>query len=145
MMVKKLIAMAVISFIAMYSLMYMMVDVYGNIFSNVNQLYMAGLMTGAMLLIEIAVMGSMYSKKTTLIVAIIGIAILAIGSAGIRTQFAVSDKEFLKSMIPHHASALLMCKKADLNDLEIRQLCNDIVAGQQNEIDWMKAKLMTVK
>jgi uncharacterized protein (DUF305 family) len=44
-------------------------------------------------------------------------------------------------MIPHHAGAILMCEKASLNDAEIRQLCMDIISGQQTEIDRMKAKL----
>lgn len=34
-------------------------------------------------------------------------------------QVAVSDKQFLKSMIPHHAAAVLMVKEAKLTDPEI--------------------------
>ena len=44
-------------------------------------------------------------------------------------------------MIPHHSAAILMCKSADLTDPEIKQLCDDIIAGQQAEIDQMKEKL----
>ena len=32
-----------------------------------------------------------------------------------------------------------MCEKAPIEDVEIRQLCNTIVSGQQSEIDQMKA------
>ncbi|MBI5354011.1 MAG: DUF305 domain-containing protein [Chloroflexi bacterium] len=62
----------------------------------------------------------------------------------IRQQSAVSDKQFLKSMIPHHASAILMCEKANLQDPEIKDLCQSIISGQQAEIDQMKAKLQEV-
>ena len=37
-----LLIMAVVSFIAMYILMYAMVDTLGNAYNNYNQLYMAG-------------------------------------------------------------------------------------------------------
>ena len=41
-------------------------------------------------------------------------------------------------MIPHHASAILMCEQATITDAEIRELCGNIVAGQQQEIATMK-------
>jgi uncharacterized protein (DUF305 family) len=44
-------------------------------------------------------------------------------------------------MIPHHAGAILMCNEASANNAEIRQLCVNIVAGQQREIAEMKALL----
>ena len=72
-MYKKLAFMIVLSFIAMYILMYSMVDVFANVIPNVNQFYMAGLMTMPMLIIEIIVMGSMYMNKKW------NMALLAIG------------------------------------------------------------------
>jgi uncharacterized protein (DUF305 family) len=44
-------------------------------------------------------------------------------------------------MIPHHAGAILMCEEAPIQDAEIRRLCRSIIAGQQAEIDEMKARL----
>lgn len=41
---RALLGMTVLSYIAMYVLMYAMVDRWSNVFNNVNQLYMAGLM-----------------------------------------------------------------------------------------------------
>ena len=63
----------------------------------------------------------------------------------LRNQIAISDKDFLKSMIPHHAGAILMCSKASLEDPEIKKLCKSIIDSQQSEIDWMKKKLDHVK
>jgi uncharacterized protein (DUF305 family) len=59
----------------------------------------------------------------------------------IRQQTAVTDQQFLRSMIPHHAGAILMCDRASLDDREIKELCRAIVSGQQREIDQMKATL----
>jgi uncharacterized protein (DUF305 family) len=60
---------------------------------------------------------------------------------GIRQQVAVTDEQFLKSMIPHHAGAILMCEKAWIQDSEIQSLCREIIRGQQSEIEQMKAVL----
>ena len=44
-------------------------------------------------------------------------------------------------MIPHHSGAILMCQDAAIEDQRIRGLCKTIVAGQQTEIDQMRAIL----
>lgn len=54
---------------------------------------------------------------------------------------AISDRQFLRSMIPHHASAILMCNEARIQGQEIKDLCKNIITNQQAEIDQMKAML----
>jgi uncharacterized protein (DUF305 family) len=127
----------------MYALMYAMVDRFANVIPNINQFYMAGLMTMPMIIFEVVLMGSMYmNKKLNTVIIAIGTVALVAFFLFIRQQSFVSDRQFLKSMIPHHASAILMCENAYLQDLEIRELCASIVSSQQQEIDWMKAKLV---
>jgi uncharacterized protein (DUF305 family) len=139
---RRLLAMVVLSFAAMYALMYAMVDRLANVFPNLNQFYMAGLMAASMVIIELVLMGAMYPDRRR------NAAILAAGAAAlvafwllIRQQTAIGDEQFLRSMIPHHAGAILMCQEATIRDPEIRALCRGIIAGQQAEIDQMKAKL----
>ena len=141
-----LLIMAVLSFIAMYILMYAMVDAIGNVYNNFNQFYMAGLMTAPMIIIELVVMRSMYkdTRKNALIIAATVIAGLLF-FLFIRQQTAISDKQFLRSMIPHHAAAILMCEQTSIDDPEIRALCGNIISGQQAEIDQMKAKLLELE
>ncbi len=138
--------MATLSFISMYILMYVMVDSYTNVYPNLNQFYMAGIMTMPMLISELFLMKSMYTNKkyNTLIIGF-SLVIFILLIVFIRRQLTISDREFLKSMIPHHAAALLMCKKAALQDPEVRELCKTIGLTQQSEIDFMKAKLETMK
>ena len=59
----RLLVMTVISFIAMYVLMYAMVDRFANVYPSFNQFYMAGLMAASMVAIELVVMGGMYPNK----------------------------------------------------------------------------------
>lgn len=55
--------MSALSFDAMYVLMYAMVDRLTNVYSSLNQAYMAALMTAPMVLIELAVMREMYRVR----------------------------------------------------------------------------------
>lgn len=131
-----------LSFIAMFGLMYAMVDVFANVFVNLNQVYMAGLMAAPMVLIELVVMRSMYQdRKMNMIFAASAIAVLVLCWVFIRAQTAVSDRQFMRSMIPHHASAILMCQQASIQDPAIRKLCGDVISSQQAEIEVMKALL----
>ncbi len=139
---RKLMYMIVFSYLAMYALMYSMVDVWDNVIPNVNQIYMASLMTASMIIIELAVMWGMYpNKKLNVGIMTVGVVLLIASYLSIRQQTAVSDKQFLKSMIPHHAGAILMSEKAPSNDPAIRALQAKIIVSQRLEISQMKAKL----
>ena len=138
----KLWVMALLSFISMYILMYAMVNSIGNVFNNINEFYMAGLMTAPMIPIEIFLMSSMYKdQKRNVVIVVASILAGLVFFLLIRQQGAVSDRQFLRSMIPHHAGAILMCEQASIQDAEIQELCKTIIASQQEEIDQMKAKL----
>lgn len=131
-----------LSFIAMYVAMYAMVDSFSSVYNNINQVYMAGLMAAPMAVIEILVMRKMYPNKN-LNVVILGVAVIAFGLFwfGIRNQTAIGNEQFLRSMIPHHSGAILMCNEAQLSNPQIVDLCKTIIQGQQEEIDQMKAIL----
>ncbi|MDQ3024427.1 MAG: DUF305 domain-containing protein [bacterium] len=132
--------MLLLSFLAMYGFMYAMVDSLPNVFGNINQAYMAGLMAAPMGVLELLLMSKMYPNRK-LNVLLIGLSVIAglMFWLGIRQQSGVGDVQFVRSMIPHHAGALLMCNEAELNDPELRQLCESILSGQQAEIEQMKA------
>jgi uncharacterized protein (DUF305 family) len=83
-------------------------------------------------------MGAMYKNRTANIaIMIASVAALAGFFTLIRTQAAVGDNQFLKSMIPHHSGAILMCQRADVRDAEVKRLCATIIQGQRAEITQM--------
>jgi len=139
----KLTAMIALSFIAMYALMYAMVDRFANVYNNVNQFYMAGLMVAPMLVIELALMWHMYPDRK-LNAVLLGAGLIA-GIAFwclIRQQTAVTERQFLRSMIPHHAGAILMCEERKGRDgPDVQALCAEILSSQREEIRTMKALL----
>jgi uncharacterized protein (DUF305 family) len=134
--------MLLLSFVAMYILVYAMVDRFANVYNSVNQAYMAGLMTAPMLVIELLVMRAMYpDKKLNALLLGAGVASGVVCWVLIRQQAAVGDQQFLRSMIPHHAGAVLMCEQNHLRDPELQALCGRILASQQAEIELMEGKL----
>lgn len=63
----------------------------------------------------------------------------------IRGQVFVNDTQFLRSMIPHHSSAITMCRESSLSDPEVIELCESIITAQQQEIDQMNSILKRLK
>jgi uncharacterized protein (DUF305 family) len=139
---RHLLIMAVLSFVSMYVLMYAMVDRFGHVYSSMNQVYMAGLMTAPMLVIELLVMRGMYqNRRLNAVVTVASVAAGVVFFLFIRQQTGVADEQFLRSMIPHHAGAILMCERSELRDPELRKLCAAIISSQQEEIDLMTTML----
>ena len=141
-MYKRFAVMAVAMFIAMYFIMYAMIDGLNNLIPNINNLYMTLLMVSAMLIIELLIMKGMYqNKKINWAVITVSLAIGIFSWFGIREQINVGDKQFVKGMIPHHAAAVLMSEKAKLTDPELIELQKNILETQAKEIEFMKRKL----
>ena len=131
-----------VSLVVMYFVMFTMIDSLGEFFNNLNMFYMAVMMAAPMGILMLLMMGEMYADKrlNTLIYA--GCALLFIlAFAGMRTQALVGDRQFLRSMIPHHSGAILMCEQASIRDPELKSLCGNIITSQKQEIDQMKAML----
>jgi len=138
----RLSAMVLLSFIAMYILMYAMVDELSHVYNNLNQAYMAALMAAPMLIIELLLMRSMYpDRRRNALLVVIGVFVLAGAWILIRQQSAITDRQFLRSMIPHHSGAVLMCEQASIGDQRLQALCGRIVESQLAEIAEMDALL----
>ena len=141
-MYKRFAVMAVAMFVAMYFIMYAMIDGLNNLIPNINNLYMTLLMVSALLIIELLIMKGMYqNKKINWAVITVSLAIGIFSWFGIREQINVGDKQFVKGMIPHHAAAVLMSEKAKLTDPELIELQKNILETQAKEIEFMKRKL----
>lgn len=138
----RLLVMTVLSFVSMYIFMYSMVNSMTNVYSSFNQVYMAGLMTAPMIIIELLVMWAMYPDRKLNLIVLAGSAVALAGFfMFIRQQASITDKQFLRSMIPHHAGAILMCEQSSAESPAIKKLCKNILASQQAEIAQMKALL----
>lgn len=126
-------------FVVMFLVMYAMIATLDHFYFNIGNVYMTMMMVAPMALLMLVFMRHMFrSKRGNLVVTIIAIATFATGWIGMRTQAGVDDAQFVRSMIPHHSGAILMCREAKLSDPELVQLCREIIAAQDREISQMK-------
>lgn len=129
-----------LSFIAMYVLMFSMIDGWGDFRNNLNMFYMALSMVAPMGIIMLATMRGMYRNKAINGVLYAGLAVLFVAAlAGTRQQSLIGDGQFIASMVPHHSGAILMCREAELKDAELVALCKQISNSQRAEIEQMNA------
>lgn len=131
--------------ILMYLIMFTMIYSWGEFVQNINFVYMAIMMATPMVVMMPLMMGSMYpDQKLNMLFYVGGAVLFVLAFIGIRGQLLVDNEQFLRSMIPHHSGAILMCERATIRDAEIRQLCfgpNGIVQSQTREIKQMEAIL----
>lgn len=128
--------------VIMYLGMFAMIWSAGEFIQNVNFFYMALIMWAPMSAVMLWTMRDMYpNDRLNLGLYVMFALVFVISLWGMRDQLLVGDRQFLRSMIPHHSGAILMCERSKLKDPEIKGLCDGIVRGQQSEIAQMKAIL----
>ena len=127
------------SFVIMYAVMFLNVDVFDHVMLSPTRTYMTFLMIAPMAVTMMAYMWGMY-KKRVWNYAIMGLAVVtfALCYAGLREQVFVEDVQWMKAMIPHHSSAIMVSQKAQLKDPEAIKLAEEIIEAQKKEIAEMK-------
>jgi uncharacterized protein (DUF305 family) len=128
-----------VSTVIMYLVMFSMIDGLPEFYNNLNMFYMALMMVAPMAILMLLTMNSMYQHKMVNIALYVFFIALFVGSfAFTRAQTLIEDKQFLRSMIPHHSGAILMCRESSLADPELISLCQSIIKSQRDEIEQMK-------
>lgn len=126
-------------FIVMFFVMYAMIATLDHLYLNISNVYMTMMMIAPMALLMLISMRHMYrSRRKNIVVIGLALAVFAVGWFGMRTQLAVDDAQLVRSMIPHHSGAILMCREAKLSEPKLIQLCREIIDAQEQEIDRME-------
>lgn len=138
----KLGLMTVISFLVMYVVMFFNVDSMAHIYISATRLYMTLLMVAPMAVLMLLFMWTMYLNKTKNVIIILISVLVFIAAFGfLRNQTFISDRQYMKAMIPHHSSAIMTSRHATITDPELRTLADSIIQSQRREIQQMKAIL----
>lgn len=127
------------SFVLMYAIMYLNIDRLDHLYTAQTRTYMTILMIAPMAITMLLFMWGMYEKKSWNY-GIIAIALL-IGAGTyhiMRQQTFVDDVAWMRAMIPHHSSAIMVSQKAHLKDPEAIELAEEIIEAQEREIAQMK-------
>lgn len=130
------------SFAVMFLLMYAMADRWANVYFNLSNVYMTGLMAGSMLPIMLLTMPGMF-KNTKANIALWAASAVILGGCWLllRAEAGVGDRQFLRAMIPHHSAAIQMARESSITDPRVKKLTEDIISSQEREIAEMKAML----
>jgi uncharacterized protein (DUF305 family) len=136
----KFLVMLLISFFIMYIVMFLNMDKLSHYHTSTTRIYMAILMVAPMAVFMMLMMGKMYPNKkmnTGIIMAASIIFILVL--TGLRKQTPIGDVQYMKAMIPHHSSAIMVSKHANIKDPEVKKLSGQIIQSQEKEIAEMEA------
>jgi hypothetical protein len=106
-------------------------DSFGDIRYSLNDVYMILLMTGWMFLF----MGLFYKDFTPFV---IGGVLVVVNLWCIRTQFMITEEQYVLGMIPHHSMAIHMSKALLQKQTTLGEFATDIIETQRKEIDFMK-------
>ncbi|WDF45326.1 DUF305 domain-containing protein [Chryseobacterium sp. KACC 21268] len=143
---KKMALMLIVSFFIMYVVMFFNVDQFDHIYLSYTRTYMTLLMVSPMALLMLVIMRKMYTnRKLNLVIILVSISIFTFAITSLRSQAFISDVQYMKAMIPHHSSAIMTSKNANIKDPELRKLSDSIIKSQEREINQMKSILKRLK
>jgi uncharacterized protein (DUF305 family) len=134
--------MMIISFVIMYMVMFLNMDNMHHYHTSLTRIYMALLMVSPMAIVMILMMRKMYPDQRINVAIIISSLVVFVGVlAALRTQTPINDIQYMKGMIPHHSSAIMTSKNAQITDPEVKKLSEQIIRSQEKEIAEMEAML----
>lgn len=138
--------MLIISFVIMYAVMFLNVDKLDHVYLSTTRTYMSLLMVTPMAVLMLVMMPGMYKdKKKNTAIMISAIIVFATALTFLRQQVLVTDQQYMKAMIPHHSSAIMVSQEANLTDPELKKLAGEIIKSQEEEIAQMKSILKRLK
>jgi len=134
----KLAVTLIISFVIMYLVMFLNMNRIEDYHTSITRIYMTFLMISSMAILMILRMKMMYkNRKINVAIIISSVVIFVFSLIGLRTQTPVGDIQYMKAMIPHHSSAIMTSKNANIKDAEVRKLADSIIKSQEKEINQM--------
>jgi hypothetical protein len=132
-------AMIATSMVVMFVVMYLNTYQWSHVQWSETRFYMTFVMGAAMVLVMLSFMLRMYTNpKTNAAIYLSAIVVFAGALWLVRSQATIADRSYMRAMIPHHSIAVLTSENADLDDVRVRKLADDIIAAQCREIAEMK-------
>ena len=142
---KRFFAMIGTSTVVMFILMYFNTFAFEHVFYSQTRFWMAFVMGAAMAVVMLAFMLGMYrSTRINLAILVASVAVFAGALALVRSQATVQDQSWMRAMIPHHSIAILTSERAEIDDVRVRELADEIIEAQRREIaemEWLIADI----
>ncbi len=143
----KFFAMIATSMVAMFFLMYThSYQIIDHFWFSETRFFMTLIMAGAMVIIMLLFMLNMYKKRNVNIaIIVLGIVLIAGGIGLVRSQVTVTGVDYMEGMIPHHSIAILTSERAQIKDVRVRKLADEIIKAQRREIMEMEWLIKDIK
>ncbi len=133
-------AMIVTATVVRYGLTFLNTYSLEHVAFSETRFYMALIMGATMAVIMLLFMLKMHTNRLANAGIIVG-AVLVFGTALwlVRSQALVGEVSYMRAMIPHHSIAILTSERAKIADPRVRELADQIIEAQREEIAEMKA------
>lgn len=131
-------AMIATSTVVMFGLMYINTYEFSHVRWSETRLYMTFIMGAAMAVIMLSFMQGMYSDTKVNTAIYLGSLVVFLAALFLlRSQALVQDSSYMRAMIPHHSIAILTSERAEIRDVRVRELADEIIESQRREIEEM--------
>lgn len=138
-------AMIVTSMVVMFGIMYLNTYELAHVQWSETRFFMTWVMGAAMAVVMLTLMLGMHTnKKVNAAIYLGSVAVFAGALWLVRSQATVEDTSYMRAMTPHHSIAILTSERANIDDVRVRELADEITAAQRREIaemEWLIADI----
>jgi hypothetical protein len=126
------------SMLVMFGLMYLNTYALDHVRWSETRFYMTFIMGAAMAIVMLSFMLGMYrTARINVAIFAASAVVFALALFLVRSQATVSDRSYMKAMIPHHSIAIMTSERANIEDVRVRELADEIIRAQRREIKEM--------
>ena len=126
------------SMVVMFGLMYLNTYEVGHARWSETRFYMTLIMGAGMAVVMLSYMRGMYDQRKVNLAIFLGSFIVFVAALWlVRSQATVQDNSYMSAMIPHHSIAILTSERAEIRDVRVRDLADEIIRAQRREIKEM--------
>lgn len=134
------------SMLVMFGLMYLNTYALDHVRWSETRFYMTFIMGAAMAIVMLSFMLGMYrNARVNVAIFAASAVVFALALFLVRSQATVSDRSYMKAMIPHHSIAILTSERANISDPRVRELADAIIEAQRSEIEEMKLYIADIE
>jgi hypothetical protein len=142
----RFVAMIGTSMVMMFGLMYLNSYELSHARWSETRFYMTLIMGAGMAVVMLSYMISMYdNRKVNGAIFLGSLIIFAAALWLVRSQASVQDTSYMSAMIPHHSIAILTSERAEIRDVRVRELADEIIRAQRREIKEMAWLIEDIK
>jgi len=134
------------SMVVMFGLMYLNSYEVSHARWSESRFYMTLIMGAGMAVVMLSYMIGMYSNRKVNLAIFSGSLIVMLAALLlVRSQTTVQDSSYMSAMIPHHSIAILTSERAEIRDVRVRELADEIIRAQRREIKEMNWLIEDIK